>query len=259
MERERKQRLEQALSALSNFDLKVGDLELDSEAQLALSRKNNRQLKSTTNVGSAQKKLHVPTDKFSDTLTYVQKFVVEDTRSDLSNLTLDERSAQSLYVYASPEGNTNQKDLEQFVNDIALSSFGAEAGFFSYQVPAKWTVGTRLQWVPDKHAPKAVKDREFSFVELTVDAHKKRADNSRQTQSVGAVNLPPNMLVVFNPQGKVLRFQAFSDINSLVISPRDVVNGRFHYKFLNYSADARNIYLNGIDHEVKIGHPNGKS
>ncbi len=260
VERERKQRLESALSALSSFDLKAGsDIQLDQDAQVALNRKNPQRLTSTTHVGSAQKQLHVPKQAFSDSLTQVEKFVVEESRMNLSNLTLDERSAHSLYVYTSPEGRTTPKDLNQFVQDIALTSFGADPNFITYRTPAEWSPGTRIRWSPDRHDPKAVKDREFSFVGLVVDAHRKRSDNSKDAHVANTVNLTPNMLIIFGPQGQVIRYQTFSDINSLVISRGDLREGKLHYKFLNYSADRSRIYLNGIDHEVKVSHPNGKS
>jgi hypothetical protein len=37
------------------------------------------------------------------------------------------------------------------------------------------------------------------------------------------------------------------------------VGGKLYYKFLNYSTDRQNIYLNGIDPEMKVAAPGGKS
>jgi hypothetical protein len=169
-------------------------------------------------------------------------------------MSLQERTNQSAYTYASPSGRTSNADLQEFVAEVALGSFSTWYSFLSYNAPARWKPG-RLGWTTDRAQEKAVQDREFSYVDLVVDAHRKRPGAGQATRSAGTVNLPANMIVIFDPKGSIIRFQSFSDVAQISIQPGDLVGGKLHYKFLNYSVDKRNIYLNGIDQEIKISSP----
>jgi hypothetical protein len=91
-------------------------------------------------------------------------------------------------------------------------------------------------------------------VDLVVDAHRKRPGGG-STRGENTINLPANMIVIFDPKGSIIRFQSFSDIDNVTVHPGDLVGGKLHYKFLNYSVDRRNIYLNGIDQEIKVASP----
>ena len=119
-----------------------------------------------------------------------------------------------------------------------------------------WIAADITNWMPDRAQEKAVQDREFSYVDLVVDAHRKRPGTG-SSRGADVENLPANMIVIFNPGGAIIRFQSFSDIDDVAIQPGDLVGGKLHYKFLNYSVDRRNIYLNGIDQEMKVATPGG--
>ena len=95
-------------------------------------------------------------------------------------------------------------------------------------------------------------------MDLVVDAHRKRS-GSGSTREEATANLPANMIVIFDPHGAIIRFQSFGDIDEISVQSVDLVGGKLYYKFLNYSADRERIYLNGIDGEMKISTPTGKS
>lgn len=248
--REQKEKFKQTLTALKTFTFKSEtSVELDDESKQALGTKAG--ILKTSYVFSGQKKLKVDKGaKFSDTLAYVQKFRVEDGGVDFSKMSLQERSNQSAYTYASPSGRTSNADLQEFVAEVALGSFSTYYSFLSYLAPSRWRPG-RLGWMPDRAQEKAAQDREFSYVDLVVDAHRKRQGGGG-SKAANVVNLPANMIVIFDAKGAIIRFQSFSDIDNVSIHPADLVGGKLHYKFLNYSVDRRNIYLNGIDQEIKV-------
>jgi hypothetical protein len=201
--------------------------------------------------------LKVDKERFNDTLAMVEKFTVKEGQVDFSKMSLQERSSQSAFTYASPAGRTSQGDLENFVAEVALGSFSTHFNFLSYLAPGRWTPGKPFSWIVERAGEKEAKDREFSYVDLVVDAHKKRSGGG--TRSEAGVNLPANMLIVFDPQGAIIRFQSFADVDEVRIGNGDLVGGKLYYKFLNYSADRQRIYLNGIDGEMKVATPAGKS
>lgn len=252
--REQKEKFKQTLTALKTFTFKSETtVELDDQSRQALKTKAG--FLKTSYVRSGSRKLQVDKGrKFSDTLALVQKFSVEDGGVDFSKMSLQERTSQSAYTYASPSGRTSNADLEEFVAEVALGSFSTQYSFLSYLAPARWKPG-RVGWVPDRAQEKAAQDREFSYVDLVVDAHRKRPGAGTVTRQANTVNLPANMIVIFDPAGAIIRYQTFSDIGQVSIRQGDLVGGRLHYKFLNYSADRRNIYLNGIDQEMKVSAP----
>lgn len=252
--RKQKEEFKQTLTALKTFTFKTEtSVELDDESKQALKTKSGF-LKSSY-VRSGSNKLAVDKGaKFSDTLAYVQKFKVEDGGVDFSKMSLQERSNQSAYTYASPSGRTSNADLEEFVAEVALGSFSTYYSFLSYLAPSRWKPGRAPSWMPDRAQEKAAQDREFSYVDLVVDAHRKRPGGGG-TRSASTVNVPANMIVIFDPKGSIIRFQSFSDIDNVSVNAGDLVGGKLHYKFLNYSVDRRNIYLNGIDQEIKVAQP----
>lgn len=253
--REQKEKFKQTLTALKTFTFKnETSVELDDESKQALKTKAG--FLKTSYVTSGSNKLKVDKGaKFSDTLAFVQKFKVEEGGVDFSKMSLQERSNQSAYTYASPSGRTSNADLQEFVAEVALGSFSTQYSFLSYLAPSRWRPG-RVGWMPDRAQEKAAQDREFSYVDLVVDAHRKR-QGTGSTRGDHVTNLPANMIVIFNPGGAIIRFQAFSDIDNVSIQAGDIVGGKLHYKFLNYSVDRRNIYLNGIDQEMKVATPGG--
>lgn len=251
--RKQKEEFKQTLTALKTFTFKgETSVELDDESKQALKTKAG--FLKTSYVRSGQTKLSVDKGaKFSDTLAFVQKFKVEEGGVDFSKMSLQERTNQSAYTYASPSGRTSNADLQEFVAEVALGSFSTYYSFLSYLAPSRWKPG-RLGWMPDRAQEKASQDREFSYVDLVVDAHRKRPGGG-VTRTDNVVNVPANMIVIFNPGGAIIRFQSFSDVDNVTIQPGDLVGGKLHYKFLNYSVDRRNIYLNGIDQEIKVATP----
>jgi hypothetical protein len=254
-ESEQKEKFKQTLSALKTFTFKSEtSVELDDDSKKALGTKAG--FLKTSYVRSGVNKLKVDKAKFSDTLALVQRFTVEEATVDFSKMSLQERSNQSAYTYTSPEGRTSQGDLENFVAEVALGSFSTYFSFLSYVTPSRWSPG-RIGWMPERAAEKEAKDREFSYVDLVVDAHRKRSGGGGRSE--GSVNLPANMIVIFDPQGSIVRFQSFADVDQVVIRPGDLVGGKLYYKFLNYSTDRQHIYLNGIDGEMKVASPGGKS
>jgi hypothetical protein len=254
MAREQKEKFKQTLTALKTFTFKSETtVELDDESRQALKTKAG--FLKTSYVRSGSRKLQVDKGrKFSDTLAFVQKFSVEDGGVDFSKMSLQERTNQSAYTYASPSGRTSNADLEDFVAEVALGSFSTYYSFLSYLAPGRWKPG-RVGWVPDRAQEKAAQDREFSYVDLVVDAHRKRSGAGTVTRQAHTVNVPANMIVIFDPSGAIIRYQTFSDVGQVSIQPGDMVGGKLHYKFLNYSVDRRNIYLNGIDQEMKVSAP----
>ena len=254
LEKEQKEKFKQTLSALKTFTFKSeSSVELDADSKKALSTKAG--FLKTSYVRSGQIKLKVDKAKFSDTLAFVQKFSVKDQQVDFSKMSLSERSSQSAYTYPSPAGRTSKGDLENFIAEVSLGSFTTYYNFLSYLAPPKWGPGKAVSWIADRDPGKQHKDREFSYVDLVVDAHRKRSGGPDGKNRVGSVNLPANMIVIFNPKGSIIRYQIFSDVGQVSIRPGDLVEGKLYYKFLNYSADRRNIYLNGIDPELKISQP----
>jgi hypothetical protein len=254
-EAEQKEKFKQTLTALKTFSFKgETSVELDDDSKKALGTKAG--FLKTSYVRSGVNKLKVDKAKFNDTLAMVQKFSVEEGSVDFSKMSLQERSNQSAYTFTSPAGRTSQGDLENFVAEVALGSFSSFFSFLSYVTPSRWSAG-RVNWMPDRGAEKEAKDREFSYVDLVVDAHRKRSGGG--TRSESSVNLPANMIVIFDPQGSIIRFQSFADVDQVSIRSGDLVGGKLHYKFLNYSTDRQHIYLNGIDGEMKVASPGGKS
>ncbi len=254
-EEEQKEKFSQTLSALKTFTFKgETSVELDDDSKKALSTQAG--FLKTSYVRSGVNKLKVDKQKFSDTLALVQKFTVQEGSVDFSKMSLQERSNQSAYTFASPGGRTCQDDLKNFVSQVALGSFSTYYNFLSYVTPSRWSPGRGFNWAADRDGEKAVQDREFSYVDLVVDAHRKRSNVSSRGEST--MNLPANMIVIFDPNGAILRFQSFGDISQVSIRSGDLSGGKLYYKFLNYSTDRQNIYLNGIDSEMKIGSPSSK-
>lgn len=253
-EREQREKFKQTLTALKTFTFKGENaVSLDGDAAKALGTQSGF-LKSSY-VGTGKVKLKVGKEKFSDTLAAVEKFTMAEGSVDLSKLSLEEKTNQSAYVYTSPSGRTSQQDLEQFVNLIALGSFSAGYSFFSYVPSGSIRPGSRIRWKQDKNLEKASQDRQFSYVDLVVDAHKVRHGAMRGDEKrtvVRSVNVPANMIIFFDSRGGIKRFISFSDVSEVVVRPGDLSEGKLYYKFLNYSADRSNIYLNGLDPEIKI-------
>jgi hypothetical protein len=186
----------------------------------------------------------------------VEKFSVAETRIDLSKMSLEEKASQSAYVFASPSGRTSPKDLDHFVQNVALGSFETYYRFLSYLAPQRWRPGGSLAWKPDRQAEAVAQDRVFSYVDLVVDAHRKRSAPARTTAADRAkVNMPANIIVIFDPRGGIRRYQSFGDVRQVSIRREDLVGGKLHYKFLNYGVDRKNIYLNGIDPDIKVSLP----
>jgi hypothetical protein len=255
-EAEQKEKFKQTLTALRTFSFKTEtSVELDDDSKKALGTKSG--FLKTSYVRSGSNKLKVDKSRFSDTLAEVQKFTVEDGQVDFSKMSLQERSNQSAYTFNSPSGRTNQGDLENFVAEVALGSFSTYYSFLSYVTPSRWSPGRRLAWTADRGQDKAAKDREFSYVDLVVDAHRKRTGGGSREEAT--VNIPANMIVIFDPQGAIIRYESFADVDQVSIQHGDLVGGKLYYKFLNYSTDRQHIYLNGIDPEMKVAVPSGKS
>ncbi len=256
MEETQKAKFKQTLAELRAFTFKgENSVELDADSKKALSTKAG--FLKTSYVRTGVNKLKVEKSKFSDTLAIVEKFHVEDRQVDFSKMSLQERSNQSAYTYTSPEGRTSQGDLANFVSEVALGSFSSFYSFLSYVTPKQWGLDKRVLWSPERIGEKVVQDREFSYVDLVVDAHRKRSSTPTRGESTN--NLPANLIIIFNPAGAILRFQPFGSIDQVTIHPNDLIDGKLNYKFLNYSTDRQHIYLNGIDGEMKIGIPSGKS
>ncbi len=209
----------------------------------------------TSTVASGRTRLQVASRKFSDTLAFVEKFTVDESHIDLSKLSLDQKASQSAYVYTSPTGRTNPRDLDQFVQNVALGSFNTEYRFLSYLVPERLRCGRDLAWEFDRSSQPVVHDRVFSYVDLVDDAHHKHAKGTGTPAEGAEMNLPANLIVIFDAQGGIMRYQSFGHPDQIFIRPQDLVDGRLHYKFLNYSVDRENIYLNGIDPEIKVSAP----
>ncbi len=252
LEDEQKAKFKQTLSALRTFTFKSEtSVELDDDSKKALTTKAG--FLKTSYVRSGSNKLKVDKEKFSDTLAMVQKFTVEEGQVDFSKMSLQERSNQSAYTYASPAGRTSEGDLANFVAEVALGSFSSFYTFLSYLTPEHWSPGRSFAWEADRGPQKVNQDREFSYVDLVVDAHRKRSGGATREES--SANLPANMIIIFDAQGSIIRFQSFADIGQVSIHAGDLVGGKLHYKFLNYSTDRQHIYLNGIDAEMKVGVP----
>ena len=255
MEQDQKEKFKQTLASLRTFTFKSETtVELDDDSKKALSTKSG--FLKTSYVRSGVNKLKVDKQRFNDTLALVQKFAVEEQQVDFSKMSLQERSNQSAYTYTSPAGRTSQGDLENFVAEVALGSFSTYFSFLSYVTPERWSPG-RVSWTADRNGEKVNQDREFSYVDLVVDAHRKRSGGGNRAESTK--NLPANMIVVFDPQGAIIRFQSFADVDEVSIRSADLVGGKLYYKFLNYSTDRQHIYLNGIDQEMKVSASGGKS
>ncbi|HKP95698.1 MAG TPA: hypothetical protein VJ385_08070 [Fibrobacteria bacterium] len=256
MEKEQKEKFKQTLSALKTFSFKTETtVELDDDSKKALGAKSG--FLKTSYVRSGLNKLKVDKARFNDTLALVQKFSIEEGQVDFSKMSLQERSNQSAYTYASPAGRTSQGDLENFVAEVALGSFSTHYRFLSFVMPSRWSPGKRVTWMADRVRDKEAQDREFSYVDMVVDAHRKRTGGSTRTEST--VNIPANMIVIFDPRGAIIRYESFAEVGQVFIQGGDLVGGKLYYKFLNYSTDRRHIYLNGIDPEMKVAEPGGKS
>ncbi len=252
LEDAQKNKFKQTITALRTFSFKSEtSVELDDDSKKALATKAG--FLKTSYVRSGSNKLKVDKDHFSDTLAIVEKFKVEDKQVDFSKMSLGERSNQSAYTYASPEGRTNQGDLANFVAEVALGSFSSFYSFLSYSMPSHWSPGRSIGWVANRADQKVTTDREFSYVDLVVDAHRKRGTTAVREES--SANLPANLIVILDPHGSIVRYQSFSDIGQVAIKASDLVGGKLYYKFLNYTTDRQHIYLNGIDEEMKIASP----
>ncbi len=257
-EKEQKEKFKQTLNALKSFTFKgETSVSLDEDASKALGTQSGF-LKSSY-VGSGQVKLKVGKVKFSDTLAYVNKFSMAEGSIDLSKMSLEEKTSQSAYVYTSPKGRTSQQDLESFVGLVALGSFSTGFTFFSYVPSGSWRPDSRIRWKQDKAGEAAARDRNFSYVDMVVDAHKKyngamAAGDSRTV--VRSVNVPANMILIFDDRGGIKRFFSFGDVSEISLTRDDLTGGKLYFKFLNYSTDRSNIYLNGIDPEIKTSSPN---
>jgi len=256
-ERQQKEKFKATLTAIKTFTFKgENSVSIDGDATKALGTQSGF-LKSSY-VGSGKVKLKVGKEKFHDTLAFVDKFNVADASIDLSKMSLDEKANQSAYVYTSPEGRTSNKDLERFVDLVALGSFSTGYNFFSYVPGSKWRLNSRIHWRQDKGPGEETKDRTLGYVDLVVDAHRVRSGQMAAGEKktvVRAVNVPANMIILFDAQGGIKRFASFSDVSEIIIRPKDLTGGKIYYKFLNYSTDRTNIYLNGIDPEIKTAVP----
>lgn len=256
-EKEQKEKFKQTLNALKSFTFKgETSVSLDEDASKALGTQSGF-LKSSY-VGSGQVKLKVGKEKFSDTLAYVNKFTMAEGSIDLSKMSLEEKTSQSAYVYTSPKGRTSQQDLESFVGLVALGSFSTGFTFFSYVPSGSWRPGSRIRWKQDKAGEAAIRDRNFSYVDMVVDAHRKyngamAAGESRTV--IRSVNVPANMILIFDDRGGIKRYFSFGDVSEISVNREDLTDGKLYFKFLNYSTDRSNIYLNGIDPEIKTSSP----
>jgi len=226
---------------------------LDSITQQAVSAPSGRL--QTGSISNGRHFIPVKSPKFSDTLAFVEKFVVEDSKLDISRMSLEEKASQSSYVFASSSGRTSPADLERFVQNVALGSFETRYRFLSYFAPESWRLGKPLVWKADRQAETQVRDREFSYVDLVADAHRKHPSSSATAASESKSNMPANMLVIFDLRGGIRRFQSFADTRKIIIRPDDLIDGKLRYKFLSYGADQRNIYLYAIDAEIKSSAP----
>jgi hypothetical protein len=253
-EREQREKFKQTLNALKTFTFKSETaVSLDDDATKALGTQTG--FLKTSYVGTGKVKLKVGKEKFSDTLATVEKFNMAEGSIDLSKMTLEEKTNQSAYVYTSPNGRTSQQDLERFVNLVALGSFSTGYNFFSYVPSSAVRPGSSIRWKQDKSGDKAAQDRNFSYVDLVVDAHRvyHGAMKAGEKKSVvRSVNVPANMIIFFDNQGGIKRFISFADVSEVVVRHGDLTGGKLYYKFLNYSVDRVNIYLNGLDPEIKV-------
>ncbi len=109
-----------------------------------------------------------------------------------------------------------------------------------------------MAWKIERQAETQARDREFSYVDLVVDAHRKRPASSSNSASPSRANMPANMLVIFDLRGGIRRFQPFGDVRKILIRPEDLVDGKLRYKFLSYGADRRNSYLYAIASEINV-------
>jgi hypothetical protein len=204
-------------------------------------------------VSNARNRQKVKVDSFTDKLVHVGnfKFDLHFGSPEFERIYDDPKEAQSLYMFMAEQGNADKNDLREFVHEVALLSFGGTEEFLSYRLPSRWAPAKRIRWQTVKNEEKeTVQNREFSYIELVTEAHRVRPKEEAY-QYIKKVYIPANMLLIFQPGGRVKRYQTFADIRKLRIRPADLVDGRLHYKFLNYSVSGEFITLNGIDHEIK--------
>ncbi len=215
--------------------------------------KNTGQLK-TTKVGSASKKLEVKVNKFDEKLSKTDGFNFNvKSQANFDRISSSEKSSNSLYTYQAKNGRADKNDLKDFVNEVGLISFGSLDEFISYKLPHSWKPQKRVRWQKEKRQEEEKNlDREFTYVELFTEAHKVRTQKEPISDHVSKTYIPPNMIVIFDSGGGIVRYETFSDIDRVRIKSSDVINGNVYYKFLNYSVNGSRIQLRGIDHEVKM-------
>ncbi len=245
--RERKEKMQQTLSMLTSFSFK-SEIELNQETEDALKQKAG--FLKTTHVASAQQKLSVSKAKFTEQAYRTEPLVVTAHNLKISALDNMEKSSYSVYAYRAPSGRTTTQDLRNFVMEISLASFDNKVNFISYAAPNQWRPGS-VSWQREQNKSKKNLDRELSYVELVVDAHRVKKGGSNADNQYSNINVPANMFVVFDPRGAIIRYQSFNSVSQVRVESGDLVDGNLHYKFLNYSVDNQNIYLNGIDREIK--------
>lgn len=252
VEEDQKAKFKQTLTALKTFSFKTEtSVELDDDAKKALGTKAG--FLKTSYVATGITRLKVDRSKFSDTLASVEKFSVPTGKLDFSKMSLQERTNQSEFTYTSPAGRTSQGDLTNFVSEVSMGSYSSDSPFLSYVAADKWSTGRGMNWKADRAINQVIQDRDFSYVDLVVDAHRKKSNSTNKSESMA--HLPANMILIFDPQGSVIRFETFSDINGVTVESSDLMGGKLYYKFLNYTTDRTHIYLNGIDGELKVSAP----
>ncbi len=248
---ERKRQMKLELSQMMDSD--TPSIQLADSFEVALSTKTKPLSQST--VGSARNKLEVKVDSFSDTLAFIENLdlTLEKYNTDFKQINSDSKEATSLYTYEAEGGRADKNDLTRFVEEVGLISFGGVHEFLSYKLPKRWKPGKRIKWQAVKfNEQEESHDREFSYVELFREAHIDKPEEKEDYQYIQKIYIPANMLLVFGPGGKLIRFQTFGDIRNVRIRHSDLVNGALYYKFLNYSASGAYIDLNGIDHEIRV-------
>ncbi len=238
------------LTNLTNNDSK---LSIDGSLDKAMDHKSAAMHKSR--IGSARNKLAVKVEGFSDTLAHVNMADVkfENKFNDkFERITADSKENEGIYVHVAKGSRADKSDLMQFVREVGLISFGNNKEFLSYKLPKNWVAGKAIKWQKDVWVQaEASHDREFSYVELFVEAHKVRQQKSAGDY-VKKVYIPANMIIIFGSGGEIKRYITFSDIRRLVLTNNDLSGENIYYKFLNYSTRGQYIYLNGIDYQIKM-------
>ena len=227
-------------------------IQWDKSLDKALSVRPGKLRNST--VGSARNKSKAKVDSYYEQLAYVGKlnFDVKCDLPEIERIYDNPKEVQSLYLFMAEQGHPDKNDLREFVHEVALLSFGGTEEFLSYRLPTKWVPNKKIRWQSIKNQEKEkVQNREFTFVQLVTEAHRTRP-REFTGQYVKKIYTPANMILIFQPGGRVKRYQTFADISKLRINPSDLSDGQLYYKFLNYSVSGEFIHLNGIDHEIKM-------